>query len=175
MDRFSVMLATRSGGDGGDACDLYGCGNTGNDHGVCGSACNRTQCITPTNGFTAPITFAAQGFAAESTCAFAPKSVTPAGGAVTTTMTITTTAGTVAANVRPEALGSSGRGLCGSALQDWRCCIAASFPTEGPVGDGGAGRDTERWFAAGMRGQPAGQFGNYRGDARRYVDCYDNG
>ena len=72
--------------------------------------------ITPTNGFTAPITFACSGLPAESACAFAPKSVTPAGGAVTTTMTITTTAGTVAANVRPEALGSFGRGLCGVCL-----------------------------------------------------------
>jgi FG-GAP-like repeat/Putative Ig domain/Bacterial Ig-like domain (group 3) len=72
--------------------------------------------ITPTGGFTAPITFACSGLPAESACAFAPASVTPAGGAVTTTMTITTTAGTVAANVRPGALGSFGRGLCGVCL-----------------------------------------------------------
>jgi hypothetical protein len=52
---------------------------------------------------------------------------------------------------------------------------AASFPREGPVGDAGVGWDTERWFAAGMRGQPAVQFGNYRGHAPRYVDCHDNG
>ena len=72
--------------------------------------------ITPTNGFAAPITFACSGLPAESTCAFAPNSLTPAGGAVTTTMTITTTAGTVATNVKPGASGSFARGLCGVCL-----------------------------------------------------------
>jgi FG-GAP-like repeat/Bacterial Ig-like domain (group 3)/Putative Ig domain/FG-GAP repeat len=81
-----------------------------------GQPATYTVKITPTDGFTAPITFACSGFPAESTCAFAPKSVTPTGGAVTTTMTITTTAGTVATNVRPGALGSFGRGLCGVCL-----------------------------------------------------------
>ena len=71
--------------------------------------------ITPTGGFSAPVTFACSGLPAESTCDFAPASVTPAGGAATIVMTITTTAGTVAANVRPGALGSFARGLCGLA------------------------------------------------------------
>jgi hypothetical protein len=81
-----------------------------------GQPATYTVNVTPTDGFTAPITFACSGLPAESTCAFAPKSVTPTGGAVTTTMTITTTAGTVATNVRPEALGRFGRGLCGVCL-----------------------------------------------------------
>jgi hypothetical protein len=81
-----------------------------------GQPATYTVKITPTGGFTAPITFACSGLPAESTCAFAPASVTPAGGAVTTTMTITTTAGTVATNVRPGALGSFARGLCGVCL-----------------------------------------------------------
>ncbi len=72
--------------------------------------------ITPTNGFTAPVTFACSGLPAESTCAFAPQSVTPTGGPVTTTMTIATTAGTMATNIRPGELGSFARGLCGVCL-----------------------------------------------------------
>jgi hypothetical protein len=80
-----------------------------------GQSATYTVNITPKDGFTAPVTFACSGLPAESTCAFTPKSVTPAGGAVTTTMTITTTAGTVATNVRPGALGYLGRGLCGLA------------------------------------------------------------
>jgi large repetitive protein len=72
--------------------------------------------ITPTGGFTAPVTFTCSGLPAEATCAFAPGTVTPAGGSVTTTMTITTTAGTMATNVRPGALGSLGRGFCGVCL-----------------------------------------------------------
>jgi hypothetical protein len=75
--------------------------------------------ITPTGGFTAPVTFTCSGLPAEATCAFAPGTVTPAGGSVTTTMTITTTAGTMATNVRPGALGSLGRGLCGVCLAGW--------------------------------------------------------
>lgn len=72
--------------------------------------------ITPTGGFSAPVTFACSGLPAESTCDFAPASVTPASGAATIVMTITTTAGTVAANVRPGALGSYATGLCGVCL-----------------------------------------------------------
>jgi hypothetical protein len=81
-----------------------------------GQSATYTVNITPKGGFTAPVTLACSGLPAESTCAFTPKSVTPAGGAVTTTMTITTTAGTVATNVRPGALGDFGRGLCGVCL-----------------------------------------------------------
>jgi FG-GAP-like repeat/Putative Ig domain/Bacterial Ig-like domain (group 3) len=82
-----------------------------------GQSATYTVNITPTNGFTAPITLACSGLPAESTCAFASKSVTPAGGAVTTTMMITTTAGTVATNVRPGALSGLGKGL-------WGVCLA---------------------------------------------------
>jgi len=81
-----------------------------------GQPATYTVNITPTGGFSKPVTFACSGLPAESTCAFAPASVTPAGGAVTTAMTITTTAGTVATNVRPGALGSFARGLCGVCL-----------------------------------------------------------
>jgi large repetitive protein len=81
-----------------------------------GQSATFTVTMTPSNGFTAPITLACSGLPAESTCAFAPKSVTPEGGAATTTMTIATTAGTVAANGRPGPLSSFGRGLCGVCL-----------------------------------------------------------
>jgi hypothetical protein len=80
-----------------------------------GDPVSYTVTITPTGGFSAPVTFACSGLPAESSCAFAPQSVTPAGGAVITTMSITTTAGTVAANLRPAASGSFARGFLGLA------------------------------------------------------------
>jgi hypothetical protein len=46
--------------------------------------------ITPVNGFNQMVSFACSGLPAETTCAFAPSTVTPGGGPVATTMTVTT-------------------------------------------------------------------------------------
>jgi hypothetical protein len=51
--------------------------------------------VTPVNGFNAAVSFACSGLPAEATCSFSPATVTPSGTtAVTTTMTIVTTAAT---------------------------------------------------------------------------------
>jgi N-acetylneuraminic acid mutarotase len=57
-----------------------------------------TVTVTPQNGFGSAVAFACSGLAAGASCAFSPKTVTPAGAAVTTTLTIS--AQTLSANVR---------------------------------------------------------------------------
>ncbi len=51
-----------------------------------------TVTVTPAGGFAQQVIFACSGLPSESTCSFAPTSVTPSGSPVTTTLTITTTA-----------------------------------------------------------------------------------
>jgi hypothetical protein len=51
-----------------------------------------TVTVTPAGGFAQPVTFACTGLPSEATCTFAPASVTPGASAVTTTLSITTTA-----------------------------------------------------------------------------------
>ena len=48
--------------------------------------------VTPENGFNSSLSFACSGLPAEATCVFNPTSVTPNGGAITSTLTITTAA-----------------------------------------------------------------------------------
>jgi len=48
-----------------------------------------TLTVTPQNGFNSAVSFACSGLAAGASCAFSPGTVTPAGTAVTTTLTIT--------------------------------------------------------------------------------------
>ncbi|UWZ84835.1 Kelch repeat-containing protein [Occallatibacter riparius] len=52
--------------------------------------------ITPKNGFAAAVTFSCAGLPAGTTCSFAPSSVTPAGSAVKTQLTITSSASAAA-------------------------------------------------------------------------------
>jgi Bacterial Ig-like domain (group 3)/FG-GAP-like repeat/FG-GAP repeat len=51
-----------------------------------------TVTVTPSGGFTQPVTFACSGLPSEATCTFAPATVTPGASAVTTTLTVSTTA-----------------------------------------------------------------------------------
>jgi hypothetical protein len=51
-----------------------------------------TLSVTPSGGFVQPVTFACSGLPSEATCTFAPATVTPGASAVTTTLTISTTA-----------------------------------------------------------------------------------
>lgn len=59
---------------------------------VAGSSVTSTLTVTPSGGFNQAVTFSCSGLPAESSCAFAPASLTPNGAAITTTLTITTTA-----------------------------------------------------------------------------------
>jgi uncharacterized repeat protein (TIGR03803 family) len=59
---------------------------------VAGQSGTVTLTVTPGNGFNSSVSFACSGLPAEATCAFNPTSVTPNGGAITSTLTITTTA-----------------------------------------------------------------------------------
>ena len=58
-----------------------------------GQSASTTITVTPDAGFTQPVSFACSGFAA---CRFNPATVTPAGGPVNTTLTISTDGGPVA-------------------------------------------------------------------------------
>jgi Bacterial Ig-like domain (group 3) len=59
-----------------------------------GSAGTLKVTVTPTNGFSAAVSFACSGLPAGASCAFSPATVTPAGGAATTTLTIAAGANT---------------------------------------------------------------------------------
>ena len=61
---------------------------------IAGSSATVTFTVTPQNGFNQTITFSCSGLPAASQCSFTPDSVTPNGGAVTSTLKITTTATT---------------------------------------------------------------------------------
>ncbi len=57
-----------------------------------GASGSTTLSITPLGGFSSAVTFACTGLPSLASCSFAPATVTPSGGAVTTTLTIATAA-----------------------------------------------------------------------------------
>ena len=59
-----------------------------------GSSGTVTLTVTPSNGFNAPVSFACSGLPSGASCAFSPATVTPAGAAVSTTLTISAVAQT---------------------------------------------------------------------------------
>jgi hypothetical protein len=59
-----------------------------------GSSATSTITLTPSGGFTAKTSFTCSGLPQLATCSFSPATVTPSGAAVTTTLTIATSAGT---------------------------------------------------------------------------------
>jgi len=61
-----------------------------------GQSASTTLTITPAGGFNGAVTFACSGLPTGAACSFAPASVTPAGAAATTTLTISTNGGPVA-------------------------------------------------------------------------------
>lgn len=67
-----------------------------------GGSGTSTITVTPDAGFAQPVTFSCAGLPVGAACSFAPPSVTPNGGPVNTTLTISTNGGAVAA-VSPTA------------------------------------------------------------------------
>jgi len=65
-----------------------------------GQSGTATFTVTPQNGFNSPVSFACSGLPSEAACSFNPTSVTPNGSAVTSTLTVTTTAPSAA--LRPS-------------------------------------------------------------------------
>lgn len=61
-----------------------------------GQSASTTITVTPNAGFTQPVTFSCGGLPVGAACSFNPASVTPAGGPVNTTLTISTDGGAVA-------------------------------------------------------------------------------
>jgi hypothetical protein len=59
-----------------------------------GQSATTTLTITPVGGYNGTVKFTCGTLPAEATCTFAPATVTPSGGAVTTTLTVATTATT---------------------------------------------------------------------------------
>lgn len=64
-----------------------------------GQSATYTVTVTPQNNFVQTVTFACPGLAASLQCTFAPATVTPAGAAVNSTLTVSTT--TASADTRP--------------------------------------------------------------------------
>lgn len=60
-----------------------------------------TFTVTPQNGFNSPVSFACSGLPAEASCSFNPASVTPSGSAVSSTLTVSTTAPSAALQMPP--------------------------------------------------------------------------
>jgi len=63
---------------------------------VAGQSGSTTISVTPDAGFTLPVTFGCGGLPVGASCGFNPATVTPAGGPINTTLTITTNGGAVA-------------------------------------------------------------------------------
>jgi hypothetical protein len=59
---------------------------------VAGQSGTATFTVTPKNGFNSPVSFACSGLPAEASCSFNPTTVTPNGVAISTTLTVMTTA-----------------------------------------------------------------------------------
>jgi hypothetical protein len=62
-----------------------------------GQTATFTITISPVNGMSSPVTFGCSGLPAAASCSFSPASITPNGGIVSTTLTISTTAPSSAA------------------------------------------------------------------------------
>jgi hypothetical protein len=73
-----------------------------------GGSGSATLTVTPINGFNQAVTFSCSGLPAKTTCSFNPASVTPNGGAVTTTLTIQTPAALDPATYPITVTGSGG-------------------------------------------------------------------
>jgi hypothetical protein len=59
---------------------------------MAGQSGQATFTVTPENGFNSAVSFSCSGLPAEASCSFNPTSVTPNGGPVTSTLTVSTTA-----------------------------------------------------------------------------------
>jgi Bacterial Ig-like domain (group 3) len=81
-----------------------------------GAAGTTTVSVTPAGGFAQPVSFACSGLPSEATCTFAPATVTPGASAVSTTLTITTTAAQPAVQSRIYRSGVAGLLALGSLL-----------------------------------------------------------
>ncbi len=83
-----------------------------------GQSASTSLTITPTNGFNSAVSFSCSGLPGGATCSFSPSTVTPAGSAATTQLTISTvTTGTYGATPGPVVAGPASRlGLLGLAL-----------------------------------------------------------
>jgi hypothetical protein len=64
---------------------------------VAGHSGTATFTVTPINGFNSQVSFVCSGLPSEAACSFNPASVTPNGAAVSSTLTVTTTAKSAAA------------------------------------------------------------------------------
>jgi N-acetylneuraminic acid mutarotase len=82
-----------------------------------GQIATTTISITPANGFNAAVSFRCSGLPSGSSCSFSPVTVTPSGGAISTTLTVTTAVQTAVAGRNGSAL------LPMSALAGILCCI----------------------------------------------------
>src|SRR5215467_10530693 len=65
-----------------------------------GQSGTATFTVTPQNGFNSSVSFMCSGLPSEAACSFNPASVTPSGSAVTSTLTVTTTAKSAALRIR---------------------------------------------------------------------------
>jgi sugar lactone lactonase YvrE len=66
-----------------------------------GQSTTITLTVTPTNGFSQPVSFTCSGLPSGDACSFAPSSVTPSGAAVNSTMTIAPSSSAAASRLLP--------------------------------------------------------------------------
>jgi hypothetical protein len=117
-----------------------------------GATGTTTVSVTPAGGFAQPVTFACSGLPSEATCTFAPATVTPGASAVTTVLTITTTAPQPAVRSGVHRAGMTGLLALGSLLlflmpgvnrvargSRWFVVLLAFIMGGGLIGCGGGG------------------------------------
>ena len=75
---------------------------------IAGSSATFALTVTPQGGFANPVVLSCSGLPLFSACSFSPPTVTPNGGAATSTMTITTTAHTTKTAMQSNPWGGAG-------------------------------------------------------------------
>jgi len=83
---------------------------------VAGQSGTATFTVTPENGFNSQVSFTCSGLPAEAGCRFNPPMLTPDGAAVSTTLTVTTTAPSVVMRLPVPTIGRPADGLLLSAF-----------------------------------------------------------
>ncbi len=78
---------------------------------VAGQSGQAVFTVTPQNGFNSQVSFSCSGLPAEAACSFSPPAFTPSGAAISTTLTVTTTAPSVAVRWHFAPLGPANFGL----------------------------------------------------------------
>ncbi len=169
-DAIGATCATlNNGGSGGGAATFSVATSTPTLAVAAGQSATATLTITPGAGFSGPVSFACSGLPQGAACTFAPPTVTPTSGPVSTTLTVTTDGGPIALRspALPATVALASIGLLGIRLRRaprgrrrpglWvAACAVALVGSITSCGGGGGGGGDSTGNAPAATGTPAG-------------------